>query len=138
MPSGPASQLNSALTGRPCRVARREADWDFSFGDGHDITVAVPWRIVTSEGIAHGDEDDGQWFGLSQPLDGESRANELLRGDHVVGVELDEVTADLRISFASGARIDVFNNSAGYEGWQAYLGSDRLIVVAYGGGKLGP
>ena len=52
----------------PCR--KREADWSFDFGDGLNIAMSVPWRVVTAEGIAHGDEDNGQWFGLPEPVNG--------------------------------------------------------------------
>ena len=79
----PASTLAAALRGRECRITRREADWNFDFGEGLNIAACVPWRVVTAEGIAHGDEDDGKWFGLSKPVDGAARTNELLRGQKV-------------------------------------------------------
>jgi hypothetical protein len=133
----PAETLASALHERHCRVTRREADWSFDFGEGLNIAAAVPWRVVTSDGIAHGVEDDGQWFGLGQPVDGEARTNELLNGQKVVGVEVDAQTADLRVIFDGGARLDFFNNSSGYEGWQAAVGGqDGLTVIALGGGGL--
>src|SRR5687768_9168252 len=80
----PAEILAAALHDQDCRVTRREADWSFDFGQGLNIAASVPWRVVTAEGIAHGVEDDGQWFGLAQPLDGEARTNELLQGQKVV------------------------------------------------------
>jgi hypothetical protein len=134
----PAAFLAAALVGRECRVTRREADWSFDFGERLNIASSVPWRIVTAEGIAHGDEDDGQWFGLAQPIDGEGRSNELLRGQKVVAVALDEQTADLEIAFDGGVRLDLFNNSAGYEGWQASVpvGREEFTVIALGGGRL--
>ena len=133
----PAATLAAALNGRECRVTRREADWSFDFGEGHNIAASVPWRVVTADGIAHGVEDDGQWFGLGQPVDGEVRTNELLEGQKVVGVEVDMQTADLRVMFNGGARLDFFNNSSGYEGWQASLGGhDGITVIALGGGGL--
>ena len=133
----PAATLASALPGRECRVTRREADWSFNFGERLNIAASVPWRVVTADGIAHGVEDDGQWFGLPEPVDGEARTNDLLKGQKVVGVELDGQTADLRIAFDSGARLDFFNNSSGYEGWQATVGGqDGLTIIALGGGKL--
>jgi hypothetical protein len=94
--------------------------------------------VVTVDGIAHGVEDDGQWFGLAQPVDGEARANDLLHGQKVVGVELDGQTADLRLVFDGGARLDFFNNSSSYEGWQASVpaGGKGLTLIALGGGEL--
>ena len=134
----PASTLAAALQGRECRVIKREADWSFDFGDRLNIAASVPWRVVTPDGISHGDEDDGQWFGLPEPVNGEARANELLRGQRVAAVELDAQTADLRVVFDGGARLDFFNNSSGYEGWQASVpaGGKELTVIALGGGRL--
>lgn len=47
-------------------------------------------------------------------------------------------TGDLRIEFDGNTRIDVFNQSCGYEGWDAYYtaGSARWGVIAMGGGEL--
>ena len=134
----PAEALAAVLHGRECRLTRREADWNFDFGECLNIAASVPWRVVTADGIAHGDEDDGQWFGLEKPVQGEARTNNLLKGQKVVGVELDEQTADLRVLFDRGARLDFFNNSSGYEGWQASSRADgkELTIVALGGGKL--
>lgn len=96
------------------------------------------WRVVTADGIAHGDEDDGQQFGLPQPVDGEAQTNDFLQGQRLTSVEIDGLTADLRLVFDGGARLDFFNNSAGYEGWQASVlaGGKGLVFIALGGGKL--
>jgi hypothetical protein len=134
----PAVILNAAFRGRECRVVRREADWEFDFGDRFSIAVSVPWRVVTADGIAHGYDDDGQWFGLPQPVNGEARTNELLQGQKVSSVELDEQTADLRVVFGERIRLDLFNQSSGYEGWQASLpdNGNEISVIALGGGGV--
>ena len=134
----PAATLAAALHGRECHVTRREADWSFDFGQRLNIAAEIPCRVVTADGIAHGVGDDGQWFGLAEPVDGEARTNDLLHGQKVVGVELDGQTADLRLVFDGGARLDFFNNSCGYEGWRASIpdGGKDLMVVALGGGGL--
>lgn len=125
------------MLGQTCRVTRSEADWLFDFADNARIAVHIPWRVVTSDGIAHGSEDDGQLFGLLQPVDGEARTNQLIAAQKVASVEVDERTADLSIVFDGGVRLDLFNNSAGYEGWQATIrGTGDVTIVAYGGGKL--
>lgn len=131
------SDIASALQGQECRVTRREYDWSFDFGERLSIAVPTWWRVVTSNGIAHASEDDGQWFGLSAPVDGEVRTNELLRGQKVIAVDIDQLTADLRIMFDGGIRLDVLNNSSGYEGWIATVrGRDGLTVAVIDGGKL--
>jgi len=134
----PASLLDAALQGRTCRVTRRDFDWSFDFGDRHHIAVSVPWRVVTADGIAHGNKDDGHSFGLPEPVDGEERTNALLLKQEVVTVALDPQTADLRVTFDGRTRLDIFNSSAGYEGWQAYIPAEEreLTIVALGGGGL--
>jgi hypothetical protein len=70
-------------------------------------------------------------------VDGEQRANALLTLRRVAGVEADELTGDLRIDFGDDVRLDLFNNSSGYEGWQADLARDdalSLTIIAMGGG----
>lgn len=137
MASATTFNLRNALVGRQCEVRKQEFDWNFNFGEGLDVTASVPWRIVTPSGIAHGDKDDGQWFGLPQPVDGEARANTLLNGRTVIDVEADELTADLRINFGDGVRLELFNQSSGYEGWQADLAcaeAQPRTIIAMGGG----
>ena len=130
--------LAAAISGRSCRVDKREGDWLFSFGEGLHIAVAAPWRIVTSIGIAYGHEDDGHKFGLPEPVNGELLANEFLDERTVISVEVEPQTADLSVIFDSGARIDIFNNSSGYEGWVANVrtGERAITIVALGGGSL--
>jgi hypothetical protein len=53
------TSLANSINGQACRVQRREADWNFSFGSRANIAVSAPWRIVTRDGIAVGSEDDG-------------------------------------------------------------------------------
>ena len=137
MVTGPLKMLNDGLQGRQCKVTKRDFDWNFNFGEELNIVATSPWRIVTPAGIAHGSEDDGQQFGLAQPVNGESTANDLLSGRDVRRIELDELTGDLNIVFQGDTRLDFFNSSSGYEGWQASLSPNLGIsIVALGGGKL--
>ena len=134
----PQTKLQQALERQPCRVRRGEHDWVFLFGEVVTIVVAVPWRIVSDDMIAHAAEDDFQQFGLPEPVNGQAKANALFEGRHVRGVELDPVTADLRVHFDGAMRLDLFNNSSGYEGWQASLRMDEGVtsIVALGGGGV--
>jgi hypothetical protein len=131
-------EFGKAYRGCVCTIQRREHDWVFRFGDSDGITVTAPWRIIQGGRIAHAREDDGQRFGLPQPVDGEARANGLLEGRWVEYIELDRVTADLRLHFDGQTRIDIFNDSSGYEGWQAGFrtDSDAVLIIGMGGGDV--
>ncbi len=132
--------LGPAMVGRSCVVNRRDHDWDFAFGPGVSLVISCPWRLVSRDSILLTDSDDEQWFGLPAPVNAEARANALLQDESVQGIEVDGITADLLIRFSDGLRLDVFNNSSGYEGWQAHLqgsledGTKVSAVIAMGGG----
>jgi hypothetical protein len=138
MSDDPFSTFARALHGRTCAVEKRDYDWALDFGNQSSIAVSVPWRIVSGGGIAFADSDDGQQFGLPEPIFGAARANTILTGRRVTGVELDPLTADLHVCFDGETRIDVFNHSSGYEGWQASFPSDsgRTEIIGLGGGGL--
>jgi hypothetical protein len=132
------SAFEDAFRNQGCSVTRRENDWVFNFGDSGALAVTAPWRLVHSGRIAHAAEDDGQRFGLPHPVDGEARANGLLEEKQLRHMELDRVTADLHLHFDGDTRLDVFNNSSGYEGWQAtfYVSGYGISVIGMGGGDV--
>ncbi|WP_188769704.1 hypothetical protein [Novosphingobium endophyticum] len=130
--------VEKALFGRQCEIARREADWAINIAGGGSIALPVPWRIVTGGLIAFADEDDGQQFGLPAPVDGAATANELIGSRSIIGISVDSQTSDLALHFEDGIRLDAFNNSSGYEGWQISLLPENggMSVVALGGGGV--
>jgi hypothetical protein len=132
-----SSILAESLVGRLCKVTKRDFDWCFTFGKGLELTASVPWRIVTPDGIALAATDDGQQFGLPQPVNGEAKANDLLAERRVAGVRADELTGDLSIDLGDGFRLDLFNASLGYEGWEASLArghAQPITIIAMGRG----
>jgi hypothetical protein len=130
--------FKQAFVGRTCLMRRESPFWRADFDDQFMMAFRVPWRIVANGRVAFGDEDDGQQFGLPAPLNGEERAASELGGRIVEALQVDEETGDLRIEFDGNIRIDVFNQSSGYEGWDAYYTArgERWGVIAMGGGQL--
>ena len=131
------AEFEASLIGMTCSLRRREGQWFIEFDGPANIALAVPWRIVADGSIALGSEDDGQMFGLPKPLDGESEARRLLDERRIVRVLVDRQTADLTLTFNPDARLDVFNNSSGYEGWEAgcQVGAQSMKFIALGGGS---
>jgi hypothetical protein len=134
------AQLREALLGLECRVERHEPDWFFRFAPDIWFVISCPWRIVAGGGIAFADEDHGQLFGLPQPVDGEARSNELLDGARVVDASISTETADVLIQLDTGRRIEVFNNSSGYEGWNVSYpdpsGAGKVRLIGLDGGDI--
>lgn len=134
----PALAFEAQAVGRSCRVVRREADWVFDLQDDTGLVVGCHWRLISPSGIALTDEDDGERFGLSDPVNAESKANALLSGATVTSATIDRLTADLRLQFSNDLRLEVVNNSSGYEGWEVDFtsGGKAATIVAMGGGGL--
>jgi hypothetical protein len=132
------TEFEASLIGRSCVVERREHDWSFDLSGGVGLGVSAPWRIGSDGRIAFASEDDGQMFGLTSPLDGEAEARKLLGSKVIAAAKLDRETADLKLHFDASTRVDVFNNSRGYEGWQARyaIHDKRWLLIAMGGGHI--
>ena len=71
-----------------------------------------------------GSEDDGHRFGLESPVDARERVTRAVGGEEVTEVSIKKF-GDLDLSFASGATLQVFNGSSGYEGWQLFGPGER-------------
>jgi len=128
----------SWLLGRSLRSVRRddEADqWIFDFGEGHILQVYSPWRVTKDGSIRAGHCDHRQQFGLPSPIDVEARVSELVNDLVVVDALIVTGCADCSIDFGGGTRLEVFNNSSGYESWMLNGPGGRLIV-AQGGGNV--
>ena len=125
-----------SIKGLKCtQITRSGFSWRFDFQDIFTIHVNCPWRIISEKSIALGSEDDGQKFGLPEPLDGIKEAIRLLSEKTVTKATIEEITGDIAIEFDSNLRIEVFNHSSGYEGWECQSKSG-LNVVGMGGGGI--
>jgi hypothetical protein len=138
----PTEESGSPLAtwiGQQCTgVDRHEYSWGFGFGNAGGLNVQCPWRIIADARIAVAGTDDGQQFGLPEPLDAGARARALLLGKQVTNVRIDPVSADLHVVFGENAVLELFNNSSGYEGWLAVAvrNGKNLNVIAQGGGAI--
>jgi len=132
------TEFEASLIGRSCVIGRREHDWAFDLGGGVALAVSAPWRIVSNGRIAFASEDDGHGFGLKARVDGEAEALKLIGDKAITAATVDRETADLMIHFDAAIRIDVFNNSMGYEGWQANytIHGKSWSLIAMGGGEV--
>jgi hypothetical protein len=114
-------------------VSRLEHSWGFSFGSA-GLTTSFPWRVISGGRLTLASGDDGHPFDLPPPVDAESDAISALVGQHVASVTVDPETADLRITFGNGSRLEVLSGSAGYEAWQ--LDTPGSCIVAGNQGRL--
>lgn len=116
-------------------VVRREYDWAFLFAGGVSVVAeSSHWRLVDGDRVIITDEDQGQLFGLKEPVDAATIVRTDLSCATVSQVEFSAVS-DLLLSFSNGRTLQVIVGSAGYENWHAY-GPDNSHTFASGGGEL--
>lgn len=128
--------LLSNLIGRRCNRLFADSEtkeWIFDFGEGLVLQANCPWRIVVAGRNRLGWRDDGQKFGLPGPLSAAARAAELL-ATPVDSAQISNEAGDLTVTFGVGCQLELFNDSAGYEGW-TLNGPRGAFLVAQGGGQ---
>jgi hypothetical protein len=128
----------TALNGESLQTVTydRETDqWIFKFGE-YVLQIAAPWRLIARDVIYVGHGDDGHQFGLPKPVNAGDRVREIVQSRVVEEASASDRTADLSIDFGEGIRLEVFNNSCGYEGWILNAPDGRRALVGMGGGNL--
>lgn len=131
------AEFEAMLIGCKCTIQRVELGWFAHVGEVCSIFLS-PWRIISHGRIRLADTDDHQVFGLPTPLNAEAEANKLLAGKLTIAAKIHRETADLTLEFESLTRLEIFNMSCGYEGWNAIV-SDKtrpMQMFALGGGDV--
>lgn len=130
--------LIASLLGRSLASVHHDAEtdeWLFDFGGSYVLQVSAPWRLVTASVIAVEHDDHGGQSGRSEAVDAARSVRAVVDDRAVVKATVAGGTADLTIDFGDGIRLEVFNDSAGYEGW-ILNAPDGQWLVAQGGGRL--
>lgn len=86
-------------------------------------------------GVAFGDCDHAQQFGLPEPVNGAMQSDRLLCNKTIQQVIIREDSGDLTIKFTDQTSLEILNTSSSYEGWELGDGAG-LHVIATGGGEL--
>lgn len=116
------------------RFEREAETWVFSFFGGVALRVSAAWRVRTATAILIGWRDGGQKFGRDAPVDLAAEVRAAFELATVASADASDDTGDLVIAFGNGAALEVFNDSAGYEGWQ--LDHTGGGTIAQGGGRV--
>jgi len=129
-------QISAFAKGLRCTTVEMFApgSWSFIFENKLYLTVQCPWRIQRESRIAITGEDHEQQFGLPSPLDAATEAMRILSGLHIENVNILEQTGDIDFEFDHGTRMNLFNNSSGYEGWSCSTPTGLRVIGMGGGG----
>jgi hypothetical protein len=102
--------------------------WVFKFGTGVAFSTQSQWRLLSQNVILLASKDDGQQYGLPEPVDAVARIRELLESRVVSKVEVDQASADFNIYFDKEIVLLIVNLSSGYEAWTLDSEGDFLMV----------
>jgi hypothetical protein len=116
-------------------VAHDGLGWNLTLDRRASLQIASVWQALQDGRVCLASGDDQQSYGLGDPICGVSAESKLLAGRYVVQVTLDPASADLSLTLSGGVVFRTFNDSSGYEGWQA-VRPDGVMIVAQGGGSI--
>jgi len=125
------------MKGQRCiRVYEPSPGVGFTFEfTGGVASIYCAWRLVRHGRLVRAHSDHGQQFGLPAPVDVAHDASELLRERPITGGRIDPVLGDFVLEFEGDLRLEVFNDSSGYEGW-LLSGPNGTTLVAISGGEV--
>ena len=68
--------LEALLMNKPCSGRKAGHLWQLRFGEGGaTLNLECPWKLLSEGRIAYGGDDDGQQFGLPEPIDAPDEVN---------------------------------------------------------------
>ena len=114
-------------------VEKRDYSWVFRFGEPLLIMTESAWRLVTSEKVVVAADDDGQKFGLPQPVDASECVLSRLATLAIKSASVDDLTGDLLLYFSDSIYLQFLQLSAGYESWRAFTSLGETICTGGGG-----
>ncbi|MFO1449868.1 MAG: hypothetical protein U1F61_17045 [Opitutaceae bacterium] len=118
---------------RLLEAAKHEYSWHFTFSDGASIITESSWRLLSKDGVAVTSEDDGQLFGLKEPINACARVIAAVGGRKITECRLEERTSDLSVHFGDDVSVQFLTMSCGFESWRARIGSEEIICTGGGG-----
>jgi hypothetical protein len=119
---------------RLLKAAKHDYTWSFTFSDGARVTTESSWRLLTKEGVSVTSEDDGQLFGLKDPVDACARVIAAVGDRKITECRLEERTSDLSVRFGDDVTVQFLTMSCGFESWHAQIGDEEIVCM--GGGEI--
>jgi hypothetical protein len=113
---------------------KKDFTWFFGFTGSGRIWTESSWRFVRSEHIYVTSEDDGQLFGLKEPINAALRVLDATRDAKILECRVALRTSDLQLDFEGNCRLEFLTMSSGYESWRTENASQSVYCT--GGGNL--
>ncbi|MGB4774418.1 MAG: hypothetical protein WBP45_04545 [Daejeonella sp.] len=106
--------------------------WRFSFTDKIYASSSGFWRLLKSNKIIFVSFDNGEQFGLPEPIDLAVELNKILEGKYLTKIEVLKDTFDLVLTLTDDLKLEIFIASSGYETYDFSLNAKRYIGLGSG------
>ena len=124
------------LHGQRCTSVSTHAEGQFAFHfTAAALGLSCAWRLVVRGQLVLAHTDHGQQFGRPAPVDACTEAMAILGGHAIRGGRIDTALGDIVLEVGDDIRLEVFNDSSGYEGW-TLTGPAGTTLVAISGGEV--
>lgn len=110
--------------------------WQFHFANGIYAGSSTGfWRLLKSNRIVLVSLDNGQQFGLPQPIDLVVEVIKILTGKKLKEIKVSRETGDLTLTISEDIKIQIFIISSGYESYDFLIDGKKYIGL--GSGSIG-
>ncbi len=111
----------------------KDADsWSFVFADRIYFNIQTIWRLFDNKKIKRVSLDNGQQFGLPQPIDLAPEINEYLIGKKILEIKVKQDTGDLILTLTDNLQIEILITSSGYESYNFTIDNKNYIGLGSG------
>lgn len=113
----------------------RDTDsWWFVFADNIVFNAHTMWRLLKKNGIQWVSLDNGQKFGLPEPIDLVDKVTTELKEKRLTEVKVKKDTADILLTLSDDLEIEIFISSSGYESYNFSI--DKKNYIGMGAGDI--
>ena len=106
--------------------------WRFSFSDNINFIAQTIWRVLKNKKIQWVSLDNGQQFGLPNPINLIDKLTSELKGKHLLEIIVKPNTADLLLNLTDNLQIEIFISSSGYESYNFSINKKNYIGMGSG------
>ncbi|GAB2551710.1 hypothetical protein [Rufibacter soli] len=103
--------------------------WNFKFEDKVILQVDCLWRILSEGKIRFTSKDHGLNFGHEIALDLTSEILNLIRASKLQQINRRTLTGDLNLNFQNDFKVEIINDSSGFENWLLILGATQHVGI---------
>lgn len=101
--------------------------WTFRFTNDVILKSETLWRLYQGNKILLISEDNGQQFGLPEPINLSANLNNIISGKNISRIRIED-SGDMKLFFDDEITIEFLITSTGYENYELQINDKRYIA----------